>query len=59
MMRRVCGSVGLTVMPGLIDGHSHLIGDLEYADVPAIGMTAEREILLGVRNAWSDAAGRA
>ena len=42
---------GHTVMPGLIDGHSHLIGDLEYADVPAIGMTAEREILVGVHNA--------
>jgi imidazolonepropionase-like amidohydrolase len=40
-----------TLIPGLIDGHSHLVGDLEYADVPAIGMTAEREILVGVRNA--------
>ena len=42
---------GYTVIPGLIDGHSHLVGDLEYADVPAIGVTAAREILLGVRNA--------
>lgn len=41
----------LTVIPGLIDGHSHLVGDLEYADVPAIGMTAAREVLVGVHNA--------
>jgi imidazolonepropionase-like amidohydrolase len=56
-------------MPGLIDGHSHLTGDLEYVDVPAIGMTAEREILVGVGNAaatvvttemmgWADRVGR-
>ena len=42
---------GHTVIPGLIDGHSHLIGDVEWGDVPAIGMTASRELLAGVRNA--------
>ncbi|MFL5771347.1 MAG: amidohydrolase family protein, partial [Chloroflexota bacterium] len=26
---------GLTILPGLIDCHSHLIGDLEFAGVPA------------------------
>ena len=49
---RVVDLSACTVTPGLIDGHSHLVGDLEYADTPAIGMTAERELLLGVRNAW-------
>ena len=48
---QVIDLAGQTVIPGLIDGHSHLVGDLEYADVPAIGMSAEREILVGVRNA--------
>ena len=49
---RVVDLSACTVTPGLVDGHSHLVGDLEYADTPAIGMTAERELLLGVRNAW-------
>ena len=49
---RVVDLSAYTVTPGLIDGHSHLVGDLEYADTPAIGMTAERELLIGVRNAW-------
>jgi imidazolonepropionase-like amidohydrolase len=42
---------GHTVIPGLIDCHTHLVGDLEYADVPAVGMSAGRELLIGVANA--------
>ncbi len=49
---RVIDLGAYTVLPGLIDGHSHLVGDLEYGDTPAIGVTAERELLIGVRNAW-------
>jgi imidazolonepropionase-like amidohydrolase len=48
---RVVDLAGHTVLPGLIDGHSHLVGDLDYRDVPAVGMTASREVLVGVRNA--------
>jgi imidazolonepropionase-like amidohydrolase len=41
---------GWTV-PGLIDCHSHLVGDLEYAGVPAATMSAAQEAMTGVRNA--------
>ncbi len=40
-----------TVTPGLIDLHTHLVGDLQYEDVPSIGVTAANELLMGVRNA--------
>ena len=39
------------VIPGLIDCHSHLVGDLEYADVPAATTSAAQEAMTGVRNA--------
>lgn len=42
---------GLTVLPGLIDVHSHLVGELEYASVPGSTTSAAEEALLGVRNA--------
>ena len=42
---------GLTVLPGLIDCHAHLIGDLEYSGMPAIGQTAEHELMAGVAHA--------
>jgi len=40
-----------TVLPGLIDCHAHLIGDMEGSDVPSIGMSEAREVLIGARNA--------
>jgi imidazolonepropionase-like amidohydrolase len=42
---------GLTVLPGLIDAHAHLIGALEYGGVPAIDETVESELATGARNA--------
>lgn len=42
---------GLTVLPGLIDTHAHLIGQLEFAGVPAIHETAESELEAGEANA--------
>ncbi len=39
------------VVPGLIDGHSHLVGELEYAGIPAVDASAAQETLSGVRNA--------
>jgi len=38
-------------LPGLIDCHSHLVGDIEYAAVPATMTSASEEALIGVRNA--------
>lgn len=42
---------GFTVLPGLIDAHAHLIGNLEYAGIPAIDETAESELAAGERHA--------
>ncbi len=42
---------GLTVLPGLIDTHSHLIGELEFAGIPALHETAESELAAGERHA--------
>ncbi|HEX5591334.1 MAG TPA: amidohydrolase family protein [Candidatus Limnocylindrales bacterium] len=42
---------GLTVLPGLIDAHTHLVGRLEYAGLPAIDETAESELRDGAANA--------
>ncbi|HEY7522406.1 MAG TPA: amidohydrolase family protein [Candidatus Limnocylindrales bacterium] len=42
---------GLTVLPGLTDCHSHLVGELEYSGIPALTTTAAQEAMLGVRNA--------
>lgn len=39
------------VLPGLIDCHSHQVGDLEFAGIPAITTSAAEEVLIGVRNA--------
>ncbi|HEX5014474.1 MAG TPA: amidohydrolase family protein [Candidatus Limnocylindrales bacterium] len=42
---------GMTVLPGLIDCHSHLIGELEYAGIPATTTSAAEEAMTGVANA--------
>jgi imidazolonepropionase-like amidohydrolase len=39
-----------TVTPGLIDCHTHLIGGIEFAGVPAVQDSEAREALLGVAN---------
>jgi imidazolonepropionase-like amidohydrolase len=39
------------VVPGLIDCHSHLVGDMEYAGVPATTTSPAQEAMTGVRNA--------
>lgn len=42
---------GLFVVPGLIDCHTHLVGDVQQAGVPATTTTAAQEAFFGVRNA--------
>ena len=42
---------GLTVLPGLIDTHSHLVGEVQTAGVPATTTSPAQEALIGVRNA--------
>ncbi len=42
---------GPWVIPGLIDCHSHQVGDIEYAGVPATMTSRSEEALIGVRNA--------
>ena len=41
----------LFVVPGLIDCHSHLVGNVQEAGVPATTTTAAQEAFFGVRNA--------
>jgi imidazolonepropionase-like amidohydrolase len=41
----------LCIVPGLIDCHSHLVGNVQEAGVPATTTTAAQEALSGVRNA--------
>jgi imidazolonepropionase-like amidohydrolase len=42
---------GLTVVPGLLDCHAHLVGRVQEAGVPATMTTPAQEALIGVRNA--------
>ncbi len=42
---------GLTVLPGLIDVHAHLVGDVQTAGVPSTITSAAEEVLIGVRHA--------
>src|SRR3954447_24003181 len=41
----------LTVVPGLIDVHAHLVGDVQTAGVPGVMTSAAQDVLIGVRNA--------
>ncbi len=42
---------GLTVLPGLIDVHTHLVGNVQTAGVPSTTTSAADEVLIGVRHA--------
>jgi imidazolonepropionase-like amidohydrolase len=42
---------GLTVLPGLIDTHGHLVGEIQSAGVPATTTTGAQDALISVRNA--------
>jgi imidazolonepropionase-like amidohydrolase len=42
---------GLTILPGLIDCHSHQVGDLETAGIAGTTTSAAEEAMTGVRNA--------
>jgi imidazolonepropionase-like amidohydrolase len=48
---RMLDLAGLTLLPGLIDAHAHLVGEHEGSDLPAIHATAEQELAAGARNA--------
>jgi imidazolonepropionase-like amidohydrolase len=40
-----------TVLPGLIDCHTHLVGDVQLSGIPSIQASPAQEALLGVRHA--------
>jgi imidazolonepropionase-like amidohydrolase len=40
-----------TVLPGLIDVHTHLVGDVQTAGVPSTTTSAAEDVLIGVRHA--------
>lgn len=42
---------GLTVLPGFIDTHSHLVGDVQSAGVPGAQTSEAQDVLIGVRHA--------
>jgi len=48
---RIVDLTGLTVLPGLIDCHSHLVGEMEFAGIPATTTSAAQEAMTGVHNA--------
>ena len=42
---------GHTLLPGLIDCHTHLVGELQGSGIPAVDRSAAQEALSGVGNA--------
>jgi imidazolonepropionase-like amidohydrolase len=48
---RVVDLGDLTVLPGFIDTHSHLVGEVQTAGVPSTTTSAAQDALLSVRNA--------
>lgn len=40
-----------TVLPGFIDTHTHLVGDVQTAGVPGVTTSAAEDVLIGVRHA--------
>ena len=48
---RAIDLAALTVLPGLIDVHTHLVGDVQTAGVPSTTTSAAEEVLIGVRHA--------
>ncbi len=42
---------GLTILPGLIDTHAHLVGEVQAAGVPATTTSPAQEAMLGIHNA--------
>ena len=50
--RQIIDWAGYTVLPGLTDTHTHLIGDIQSADIAAPLLNdAAKDVLLGVKNA--------